>query len=195
MITDLETELNRTLTTEQVTMILDFAIQTAEDRGFVNRYIYQRAIYVFAAVVLFPERKEEITNIIGSDYDIRLAWDALLKDGTIKKMTDDFSNDLEYLGNVAEDWFEDYSDYVHSARGILAMVNEFSGNIVEAAVERLQGVADSNIGDVLKIAESWGLNRNIDEQNSLGEFLEGVNSGQIPVPDSMPNFTLLPKDE
>ena len=33
MITDLQQEMNRTLTTEQVTMILDFSIQAAEDNG------------------------------------------------------------------------------------------------------------------------------------------------------------------
>ena len=153
MIKDLEREMNRTLTTEQVTMILDFAIQAAEDNGFVNRYIYQRAMYVFAAIVLFEDRKDEISELIGSDSDIRLAWDMLLQDGTIEVMNKQYDNDMEYLGNVGADWYEDYCAYAHSARGVLGAFSDFSGDIVQAAFQKLSEISNSEFGDVARIAE------------------------------------------
>lgn len=190
MITDLQQEMNRTLTTEQVTMILDFSIQAAEDNGFISSYIFQRAMYVFAAIILYPDRKEEISELIGADNDIRLIWDVLIKDGTAAKMNEEFANDMVYLGNVGEDWYKEYVNYAHSARGILAAVNDFSGDIVSAAVKKLKEVEDSNLTDVIDIAKAWGMNRdfgeNIDE--NLHEYLQDLNDGTITPPESMPNF-------
>ena len=196
MITNLEEEMNRTLTTEQVTMILDFAIQAAEDNGFINRYIFQRAMYVFAAIVIFADRKDEISNLVGNDNDIRLAWDALLQDGTIQKMNDEYVNDMNYLGNVGEDWFNDYCEYAHSARGILAVFSDFSGDIVEAAFQRLSEVSGSEFGDIARIAEAWGLNRGLDNEgkSTLHQHLRDLNDGTVKPPESMPNFKVIPKE-
>lgn len=196
MITNLEEEMNRTLTTEQITMILDFAIQAAEDNGFINRYIFQRAMYVFAAIIIFADRKDEISSLVGNDNDIRLAWDALLQDGTIKKMNDEYSNDMNYLGNVGEDWFNDYCEYAHSARGILAVFSDFSGNIVEAAFQRLSEVSGSEFGDIARIAEAWGLNRGLDNEakSTLHQHLRDLNNGTVEPPENMPNFKVIPKE-
>lgn len=198
MITSLEEELNRTLTTEQVTMILDFAIQAAEDNGFISSFIFQRALYVFAAIILYPDRKEEISNLIGNDNDIRLIWDVLVKDGTAEKMNKDFAADMNYLGNVGEDWYNEYVAYAHSARGILSIVNDMSGSIVNAAVSRLQEVGDSNFADITKIAKKWGLdNKLIDggASDNIHQYLDDLNSGKIDPPESMPNLTLIPKTD
>ena len=196
MILDLQEEMNRTLTTEQVTMILEYAIQAAEDDGFINRYIYQRAMYVLAAIVLYPDRGEEIGNLIGANDDVRLAWDALLQDGTIEDMTKNFESDIDYLTNVGEDWYNDYCDYAHSARGILSIFNSFSGSILEEAYKQLQQVSNSEFIDIPKIAEDWGMNRGLDtpKDHTLHQFLEGVNGGAIEVPGGMPNFKLIERD-
>ena len=190
MITDLQQEMNRTLTTEQVTMILDFSIQAAEDNGFISSYIFQRAMYVFAAIILYPDRKEEISELIGADNDIRLIWDVLIKDGTAVKMNEEFANDMIYLGNVGEDWYKEYVAYAHSARGILAAVNDFSGDIVSTAVKKLKEVEDSNLTDVIDIAKAWGMNRDFGENTdkNLHEYLQDLNDGTITPPESMPNF-------
>ena len=191
MILDLQEEMNRTLTTEQVTMILEFAIQAAEDDGFINSYIYQRAMYVFAAIVLYPDRQEEISNIIGANGDIRLAWDALLQDGTIESMIKDFDSDIDYLTNVGEDWYNDYCDYAHSARGLLSIFSEFSADVLQEAAKKLQEISNSDFMEIPQIADEWGRNRdlaNIEGDNRLHDFLEGLNDGTIEPPESMPDF-------
>ena len=190
MITDLQQEMNRTLTTEQVTMILDFSIQAAEDNGFISSYIFQRAMYVFAAIILYPDRKEEISELIGADNDIRLIWDVLIKDGTAAKMNEEFANDMIYLGNVGEDWYREYVAYAHSARGILATVSNFSSSIVDVAASKLKEVGDSSLADVINIAKTWGMDRDLGEtdQELLHQHLQDLNDGKIAPPESMPNF-------
>ena len=193
MITDLQQEMNRTLTTEQVTMILDFSIQAAEDNGFISSYIFQRAMYVFAAIILYPDRKEEISELIGADNDIRLIWDVLIKDGTAAKMNEEFKNDMIYLGNVGEDWYKEYVAYAHSARGILSVVSDFSGDIVNAAAKKLQETVGSEYGNLMKIADTWGLNRalNTEENSTMHEYLSKLNEGVEPPSENMPNFKLI----
>lgn len=197
MITSLEEELNRTLTTEQVTMILDFAIQAAEDNGFISSFIFQRALYVFAAIILYPDRKEEISNLIGNDNDIRLIWDVLVKDGTAEKMNKDFAADMNYLGNVGEDWYNEYVAYAHSARGILAAVSDLSGSIVGEAFERLQETVGSEYGDIMKIADAWGLNRPLsnEDKSTMHQHLLNLNRGIEKPSENMPNFKLIPQTE
>ena len=94
---DLELEKSRTLTTEQITMILDLAAQAASDGGFIVTYIFERAITVFAAQVLYPENKEELAAMIGNGYDIRLAFDAIVSNGLLEQMMDEHKIDIDIL--------------------------------------------------------------------------------------------------
>ncbi len=196
MIIDIEMEKNRTLTTEQVTMILDFAIEAAEDNGFINSYIFQRALHVFAAMILLPERKEEISAIIGNDVDIRLAWDALLQDGTIEQLIDKFANDMNYLGNIAEDWYKEYCEYAHSARGLLGIFTAFSQDAAQEAIARLKEVANSDFSSIVEIAENWGLNRNNSQNlDTMHQHLQDLNDGVIEPSENMPNFKVISNEE
>lgn len=196
MITTLEEELNRTLTTEQITMILDFSIQAAEDNGFISSFIFQRALYVFAAIILYPDRKEEISNLIGNDNDIRLIWDVLVKDGTAERMNKEFAADMDYLGNVGEDWYNEYVDYAHSARGLLGIFNNFSGEVAQEALSSLKEISNSGFSDIVEIAKNWGSDRLMqDNPNTMHEYLQGLNDGTIKPSENMPNFKVLPKEE
>lgn len=191
MITDLQQEMNRTLTTEQVTMILDFSIQAAEDNGFISSYIFQRAMYVFAAIILYPDRKEEISELIGADNDIRLIWDVLIKDGTAAKMNEEFANDMIYLGNVGEDWYKEYVNYAHSLRGVLSVFTNFSKGAAQEAIERLKEVSNSDFPEIIKIAKEWGLGRNEEEDSSMHQYLQDLNDGEVEPSENMPNFKVI----
>lgn len=151
------------LSTKQVETILDFAIQAANDNGYMSSLVFQKAMLVFAATVLYPDRKEEISAAIGSQYDISAIYDKLNEEKFFEKMDADFYETMEYLRDVSVDWFEDAKSYAHSARGLLDSLNTLSGDIVKSAVEQLQKTVQSDdVAQVLQIGDTLGVNRKQD---------------------------------
>ena len=156
---DIEYEKNKKLSTEQVSMILDLAAQAASDGGFISSYIFYRAVYVFAAQILYPEKKDTIASTVGVGYDIRLAFDLLVQDGTIEDMQTTYEADMKKLDSAAEVWYYEVSDYQQSARGILDTINTLSGDIVKSATEQLQQVANGDVKVIQEFANRWGFDR------------------------------------
>lgn len=156
---NLEYEKNKKISTEQMSMILDLAAQAASDGGFVSSYIFHRAAYVFAAQVLFPDKKETIAASIGSGYDIRLAFDMLVEDGTISEMQTKYAKEMTRLDVQADIWLDEVVKYQQSARGLLDSINTLSGDIVKSAAEQLQKAASGDAKVVQEFAEKWGFGR------------------------------------
>lgn len=159
---DLEYEKTKHLTTEQRSMILDFASQAASDGGLIHYFIFERAIYVFAAQVLYPEKKEIISEAIGKGYDIRLAFDKIVEDGIAEDMNDKYKQDVDSLLDEGKSWCKECYDYEHSARGLLDTATAYSGDIVKAAAERLQEAASGDVQVVERFAKNWGFNEMLD---------------------------------
>ena len=156
---DINYEKSKHISTEQMAMILDMAAQAASDGGFVSSYIFSRAAYVFAAQVLYPEKKNAIASSIGQGYDIRLAFDFLAKDGTLEDMQTTYAKDMEELDFNAGNWYEDVSKYQQSARGLVDSITTLSGDIVKSATEQLQQVANGDVKVIQEFADRWGFNR------------------------------------
>ena len=156
-------ETTRKLTSQDIYDIIHFSAQSAEDNGFVNQYVFERALYAYAAIILYPDRKEEIGRIVSNN--ILDAWDALVIDGTTSDMEKNFSSDIKILGEVGSVWLDDYIKYLQSARGILSSFQEFSGDIIQTAVEKFKTVSDEvGTNQVLEIANNWGMNNNPEKE-------------------------------
>lgn len=149
------------LTMEQVCIIEDFAAQAANDGGFMNSYVFERALLVFAAIVLYPDRKDEINSMIGEGYDIRLAYQTLLESGLLEEMSKDYEGELEYLVTIGETWFQEVKEFEQSARGLLNTISDLSGDIVSQAASKLQAVASGDVKFVEEFADKWGLNNTL----------------------------------
>lgn len=170
---DFAKEKKRKLTTQQMYEVIDFSAQAAEDNGFMNSFIFNRALYLFAAIILFPDRKEELSHIVAEN--INTAWDQLLDDGTLEKMVDDFPVDMEILAECGENWYNEYEEYVHSARGLLDTIQTLSGDIVKSAAQQLKNASDeAGIREVIDIADKWGMN------NEVGKSLLSEPEVEIP---------------
>lgn len=155
----LDYEKQRVLSTQELYEIMDFATQAAEDNGFMNSFIFYRALYLFAAIRLYEDRKEEIAGLVAAN--INTAWDTLINDGTIEDMVKNYELDLTMLVANGEIWLEEFTEYAHSARGLLNTIQEFTGDIVQQAAKQLQNTAsDPRIQEVLSVAEEWGMNNN-----------------------------------
>ena len=161
-------ETTRKLTSQDMYDIIHFSAQSAEDNGFVNQYVFERALYAYAAIILYPDRKEEISRMVSNN--ILDAWDTLVSDGTFSDMEKNFSADLKILGEVGSVWLDDYIKYLQSARGIFSTFQTFSGDIVESTVNRFKDAFnESDAKTVLEIADKWGMNNTPKDESKLKE--------------------------
>lgn len=161
-------ETTRKLTSQDIYDIIHFSAQSAEDNGFVNQYVFERALYAYAAIILYPDRKEEIGCMVSNN--ILDAWDALVSDGTTSDMEKNFSSDIKILGEVGSVWLDDYIKYLQSARGIFSTFQTFSGDIVESTVNRFKDAFnESDAKTVLEIADKWGMNNTPKDESKLKE--------------------------
>ena len=157
---DIALEKEKTLSTQEMYEILDFAVQAAEDNGFINSFVFVRAMYMYAAIRLYEDRREELQQMINSD--LLGSWDELVKDGTIENMNKDFYVDMNLLADYGQVWMDEFTEYAHSARGLLNTIQEFSADIVEQATQRLSSVvSNDDVKKVTDIAQEWGLNNDV----------------------------------
>lgn len=171
-------ETTRKLTSQDIYDIIHFSAQSAEDNGFVNQYVFERALYAYAAIILYPDRKEEISRMVSNN--ILDAWDALVSDGTTSDMENNFSSDIKILGEVGSVWLDDYIKYLQSARGIFSTFQTFSGDIVESTVNRFKDAFnESDAKTVLEIADKWGMNNTPKDESKLKEKVK-VNAMATP---------------
>ena len=68
----------------------------------------------------------------------------------------------ETLNILAEDanlWYEDYTDYAYSMRGMLDNLGDIMGGVTQMAQDELAEMKNSGeFQDVLNIADKWGMN-------------------------------------
>ncbi len=139
--------------------IIAMAIDAADDNGFINSFILERALCCYAAIILYPERGEAISE--ATSKDLLSSWKNLIEDDTIKTMREEYADTLEVLFKEAEIWYSEYSDYAHSARGVLEMVQSFTGDITQGAAKLLTNTAqETGVQDLLEVADEWGMRRN-----------------------------------
>lgn len=176
MAIQLDAEKKRKLSTQDMYDILHFAAQSAEDNGFINQFVYERALYAYAAVILYPDRKQELAAAISNN--ILDAWDVLIKDGTVENMDKDFSIDMEELARNGSIWLTDYSGYLQSLRGVFSSFQIFSNDMVDSAVKRFKNTFNDNKAEeVLNILDKWGMNNNPNEVQS--DTPETVNAFEV----------------
>lgn len=165
MAIQLDAEKKRKLSTQDMYDILHFAAQSAEDNGFINQFVYERALYAYAAVILYPDRKQELAAAISNN--ILDAWDVLIKDGTVENMDKDFSIDMEELARNGSIWLTDYSGYLQSLRGVFSSFQIFSNDMVDSAVNRFKDTFNDNKAEeVLNILDKWGMSNNLEKDES-----------------------------
>lgn len=196
MAIQLDAEKKRKLSTQDMYDILHFAAQSAEDNGFINQFVYERALYAYAAVILYPDRKQELAAAISNN--ILDAWDVLIKDGTVENMDKDFSIDMEELARNGSIWLTDYSGYLQSLRGVFSSFQIFSNDMVDSAVNRFKNTFNDNKAEeVLNILDKWGMSNNLEKEepqdaNKLNGFsvVENENIQEENVDEDSPLFEL-----
>lgn len=138
--------------------IYTFAIEAADDGGFVSSFIFERAIYLYAAIILKEDRANEIREKITQN--LIEAWDYVIQEKIIQEMLEEYADDLNRLAEESKIWFKEYTDYTLSARGILSIIEEFSGDIINSTVDTFKTtVQETGVKEIIDIADEWGMNR------------------------------------
>lgn len=156
---DLEKEKSYALSAKDRYDILSFATEAADDGGFLNSFVFERAIYSFAAIILEEDKaqKADIQSRVAAN--LIEAWDHLVQNNIIQEMQEKYAEELEQLAQEGWAWFEEYENFATSARGILNLVEQFSGDIVQSAANRLNDtMQESGASTIIDIADKWGLN-------------------------------------
>lgn len=157
---NLEIEKSLHLSAQDRYDIISFAMEAADENGFINSFVFERALYCYTAIMLYPEHKDLISQAVAEN--LIKAWETLIENGFIEQMTKDYETELSIITQEAQSWYEEYSDWAHSARGILDTVQTFSGNIVQNAATMLKNTAqETGVEDILEVAEDWGMTRNL----------------------------------
>jgi hypothetical protein len=174
---DISFEKERSIKTQDMYDIISFAIESANEGGFINTFVLERAIYVYTALILNEEKREKIQekNAISP----LVAWDFIVEEGIVEELAENHAVLLENLAEYAAVWADDRMEYEHSVRGLLDTIQTVSGDIVENMRKSLsETVENGDIKEVLKIANDWGLNREIQEDENEEESLFHVVEGQ-----------------
>lgn len=155
---NLENEKSLALDAQERYDIISFAMDAADDNGFINSFVFERALYCFAAIALYPEQKDIIVKAMTESPMI--AWLILIDQKILDKMIEEYEPTIKQLADEAQVWFNEYSDWAHSARGILDIVQQFTGNFVENAANSLTASAEeSGVSKIIDIANEWGMGR------------------------------------
>lgn len=173
---NLDQELAATLSPQERYDIISFAMNAADDNGFINSFVYERALYMYAAIVLYPDQKDDLSSRVADN--ILDAWEYMIGENIIQTMLQEHKVAIELLTKEAQTWYEEYAEWAHSVRGILDVVQDYTGEIVDSAAKRLQQTSDeTGVAQLLNIADDWGMNRQMPQ----------VENNVVPLDDSLFN--------
>lgn len=145
------------LSAGEINAILSFAFGEATNNGFVNRFVFERAMYVYAYVVLMGKNIDVDDDIL--DDNVLNVWNTILLDGTVERMTKEYENELVVIQNAAADIFEDYRDYQRSVRGVAGALGDAIDNVLgQLSSIAKDGLTPEQYREIMDIASKWGLN-------------------------------------
>ena len=139
---NLEIEKELTLSAQERYDIIAMAMDAADDNGFINCFIFERALFVYAAVYLYPEHQALISQAAAEN--LIKTWEELIADGLLENLAKDYADDVKQLATEGQKWYDEYAQWAHSARGILEVVQQYTGNIVGNAASRLTQTAQED---------------------------------------------------
>lgn len=159
---DMELEKQSTLTAKDINDLLAFAIGESENDGFVNRYVFERAMYTYLYLLLAEgDEQEKVRNSINEN-GVLVVWQELVGTGKIEQMAQDHPTELALAERASADVFDDYNAYSKSIRASFANIQSVSSNVMENAAKQMsQMLSSDQYKDIMDIAEKWGMNNTL----------------------------------
>lgn len=162
---NLELEKNNVFSAQEIYNIISEAIDMADDDGFINSFVFERALYVCAARVLYQDQ-EDIFDLINTslieDGSPLMTWQKLLENEVIDSMAAEYKDSLDNLATIGNTWFEEYTEAAHSMRSIVDVIEALTGGMASTMTGQLDAFKDAEVQNIINIADKWGLNQNAD---------------------------------
>lgn len=156
----IEQEKNCVFTPQETYEIISAAIDVADDEGFVNSHVFERALYVYAARVLYEDKIDEINTSLIKNGSPLITWKELLDDGTVDQMIAEHGESLDYLASLGQIWFEEYTEAAHSLRSLIDAIQVLTDGMAGNVGKQLEAFKqDADVQNVIDIADKWGLDR------------------------------------
>lgn len=155
---NLEQVKNCPLTSQEMYDMINSCIEAAEDNGFLNQFVFERALVCHEILNLV----EDLDDLAGSRVaeNPLTAFDQFLEQGQIDELIANHKDAVEYIGQVAAQYFEDYEKYLLSIGGVLNKAEIFSSEVLQNMAGQVQTLTtNQDVKEALRIADEWGMNR------------------------------------
>lgn len=131
---------------------IDYALDTATDNGYLNHFLFIRALNVALALVEYP------LDVKVNDGDTVLdIYDRLKEKGIIDKMIHDV--DMSDIYDQAHTEFYNYQQHLDSFGGSMNVFMDFINKKFSQGITELkEKISSEDIEKVQAIAENWGMN-------------------------------------
>lgn len=155
---NIEEVLNCPLTSQEIYDMINSCLEEAEDNGFLNQFVFERAL-VCHEVLLLIEDLDDIDGPMVAENPLT-AFDHFLEMGYIQNLVKNHTATVDYIGKVAAQYFEDYEKYLLSVGGVLNKAEIFSSEVLQNMAGQMNELTkNGDIQETLKIADEWGMNR------------------------------------
>ena len=171
---DLNFEIVSPLTAQERYEIINFALEAANDNGFLNQYIFEQAFWCKVATYLVDDIDDEIVDMLARNP--MEAWDKMIKEEILQTLFNQYQSlvietvngkvfYLDYLGDTATQYFNDYKEYLLSFGGALSQTDMMSSDNLDTFTKELQSFMNNdNTLKTLNVADEWGMNNKIQEE-------------------------------
>lgn len=155
---NIEEVLNCPLTSQEIYDMINSCLEKAEDNGFLNQFVFERAL-VCHEVLLLIEDLDDIDGPMVAENPLT-AFDHFLEMGYIQNLVKNHTATVDYIGKIAAQYFEDYEKYLLSVGGVLNKAEIFSSEVLQNMAGQMNDLTkNGDIQETLKIANEWGMNR------------------------------------
>ena len=155
---NIEEVLNCPLTSQEIYDMINSCLEEAEDNGFLNQFVFERAL-VCHEVLLLIEDLDDIDGPMVAENPLT-AFDHFLEMGYIQNLVKNHTATVDYIGKIAAQYFEDYEKYLLSIGGVLNKAEIFSSEVLQNMAGQMNDLTkNGDIQETLKIANEWGMNR------------------------------------
>lgn len=146
------------LTSQEQYNIINNALQAANDNGFLDEFIFERALICYEVLELIEDLDESnIEKVVNNPLT---AFDNFIEKGLVQELIDNYNEDVSYLADIAARYFEDYNAYLLSFGGAMTQVEGLSTDNLDTLTEQFaQFMQNDKVNETLQIADEWGLNR------------------------------------
>ena len=149
---NIEEVLNCPLTSQEIYDMINSCLEKAEDNGFLNQFVFERAL-VCHEVLLLIEDLDDIDGPMVAENPLT-AFDHFLEMGYIQNLIKNHADTVNYIGKIAAQYFEDYEKYLLSVGGVLNKAEIFSSEVLQNMAGQFNDLTkNGDIQETLKIAD------------------------------------------